>query len=134
MAHEAAKTVYAEPLARGELGEGDLPEHFFFEPRYSPIRSAWIYAWLGISGRLEQGGSANTTEPLFGVVVAPPGPPLRPANWEERGFRHLWPFYIQGLLGGGWWLLGLLWGGAGGWLLFTALRRLLVQDPHAMGR
>lgn len=134
MAHEAAKTVYAENLMRGDLEEGDLPEYFFFEPRYTPIRSNWIYAWLALSGRLEQGGSANTTEPLFGVVVEPRDPPLRPANWEERGFRHLWPFYIEGLLGGVAWLLALVWMALTAWIGVLALRRLLAQDPHTMGR
>ncbi len=134
MANEAAKTVYAEHLARGEMVEGNLPDHYFSEPRYCPIRSHWVYAWLGMSGRLEQGGSANTTEPLFGVVVGDREPAVRPSAWEDRGFRHLWPFYCQALVGGVVWLLALLWAGLTGWILFSALGRLLVQDPHGMDR
>lgn len=134
MAHEAAKTVYADQLMSGDLQEGDLPEHFFFEPRYTPIRSNWIYAWLAVSGRMEEGGSANTTEPLFGVAVEEGEFPLRPANWEERGFRHLWPFYLQALVGGAAWILALVWAAATGWILFLVLRRLPAQDPHTMGR
>ena len=134
MAHEAAKTVYAEYLARGEIVEGNLPDHYFSEPRYSPIRSHWVYAWLGMSGRLERGGSANTTEPLFGVAVEDREPAVRPSAWEDRGFRHLWPFYLQALIGGAAWILALVWAAATGWILILVRRRLLAQDPHTMGR
>lgn len=135
MAHVAARTVHAEPLALGHFLDENLPDHFFSVPRYTPIRGHWVYAWLAATGRLETGGSENTTEPLFGVVVdrGPDEPVLRPSAWEDRG-RHLWPFYLGALLGPVCWALVLLWMGLTAWSLVAAVGRLLVQDPHGMGR
>ena len=91
-------------------------------PRLSPLHTHWIYAFLAASGRLEQGGSENTTEPLFGVRVdgarlAQPG--------EDAGFRHWWMVFAAHQFGmpllpvlAVWWALTAL-------LLWLALRRLL---------
>lgn len=82
--------AYATRAAYPERSEGELPMIWDFEPRFSPLRSHWVYAWLSLTGRLEVGGSANTTEPMFGVRVEGGPVPLRPTQVEDRSFRHWW--------------------------------------------
>ncbi|MEZ5963412.1 MAG: hypothetical protein R3F56_06150 [Planctomycetota bacterium] len=93
LAYHATRAAYPD------RSEGELPMIWDFEPRFSPIKSHWIYAWLSLTGRLEVGGSANTTEPLFGVRVDDGAKPLRPSQVEDRGFRHWWWRYGAGLFG-----------------------------------
>lgn len=96
LAHFATKAAYPD------AGEGELPMIWDFEPRFSPLKSHWIYAWLSLTGRLEAGGSANTTEPMFGVQVDLDPARLRPTQVEDRSFRHWWWRYGS-LFGWPWW-------------------------------
>ncbi len=82
-------TAAAHPEVPRDMHD-TLPVLWDFEPRFSPLKSHWIYAWLSASGRLQQGGSGNTTEPLFGVRVEPDRPTLRPSQPEDVAFRHWW--------------------------------------------
>jgi hypothetical protein len=79
---------------------GDDDRIFNWSPELSPIHSHWTYAWLSWSGRIETGKSEDTTEPLFGIALENPPPPM--AGHDVR-FRHLWwrslPEYVQGFPG-----------------------------------
>ena len=55
------------------------------DPRLSPLHTHWIYAFLSLAGRLEQGGAANTTLPLFGVELRRV---LAAYNAGEYAVRH----------------------------------------------
>lgn len=115
--------------------------------RYSPLHSNWSYAVRSRVGGFEDGngalrhGSANTIEPLFGVVgLEPlfgpagevlPGRGYAPWRWEDRCGRHLWwGFWSDLLRVPGWALLApvlllcVLCGGYG-W------RRLAAEAPRA---
>jgi hypothetical protein len=130
LAHAAAAAAYPGQAA---ADAGLLPLIYDFEPRFSPIHSHWTYAWLSATGRLEEGGSANTTEPMFGVRVPPPaGDSLRPAHPEDRGFRHWWWRYGSALFGWpGWlWLPCLLGAVLGLWL---AWRLAGTEAPKPTG-
>ncbi len=67
-----------------------------WRPRFSPLHANWSYAWRSFPGGFEdergapRNGSANTIEPLFGVVAAEPVQGDAPQRWEDRGGRHLW--------------------------------------------
>jgi hypothetical protein len=94
LAHVATGALY--PAA----AERDRAEIFNVLPRFTPLMSHWGYAWLSLTGRLEAGGSRNTTEPLFGVSVPGPlGEEVRPTQAEDRGFRHVWPRYLHAFFG-----------------------------------
>jgi len=94
---------YAAAAAYPDRDRGDLPVIWDFEPRFSPLKSHWVYAWLSLTGRLEIGGSENTTEPMFGVRVTGGPEPLRPTRVQDRGFRHWWWRYGSDLFGWPWW-------------------------------
>lgn len=129
LAGKAARVVYAEEVARGEVPENDLPNRYHVHPRFSPLHTHWIYAGLNLTGRMAEGGAANTTLPLFGVEV--PGP-VRPAHEEDLGFRHWWMRYV-GLVGGpdALWLF-LPWAAATLLCLVLAVRRLCAIDRAAL--
>jgi hypothetical protein len=92
--------AYAAAAVYPERDPGELAAIWDFEPRFSPLKSHWVYAWLSLTGRLEEGGSQNTTEPMFGIEVASPaGQLLRPARVEDRAFRHWWWRYGSDLFG-----------------------------------
>jgi hypothetical protein len=95
VSHAAAAAHPEVPSAMKDT----LPVLWDFEPRFSPLKSHWVYAFLSATGRLQQGGSANTTEPLFGVRVEPDSPALRPSHPEDVGFRHWWWQYGHALFG-----------------------------------
>lgn len=98
-----------------------------FVPRYSPLHTHWIYAFLSATGRLQRGGSANTTEPLFGVAVPESSDDPLHLTWSaDTSFRHWWMPYMHATFG--WPLLPLL----GGWIALTAL--LLVWSVARLGR
>ncbi|HLU39882.1 MAG TPA: hypothetical protein VK081_10885 [Planctomycetota bacterium] len=121
MARHAAAVVYAERVARE--GEGVLPEIWDFVPRFTPLKSHWVYAWLNLQGRMQRGGSANTTEPLFGVRIEPDRPGLRPSRPQDVGFRHWWWRYGSELFGWPRWPV-LAVAGVAALALFAAVRVL----------
>lgn len=94
-------------------GNAALENVVVFVPRYSPLHTHWIYAWLSATGRLQRGGSGNTTEPLFGVAVPEAGSPVRVTWPADTGFRHWWIPYAGAFLG------LPLWPVAVGWSLLT---------------
>ena len=123
LAFDAARTHYAQDLAEKKISENELADRVNVHPIYSPIHTHWIYAWLSASGRLERGGSANTTEPLFGIdvevaeflavadVIADQG--------EDRGFRHWWMLYAALP----WWFV-LAWIAATAGALIWSMRQI----------
>lgn len=99
LAYKAGAVVYP--------GVDEVANNVNFDPRFSPLHTHWIYAWLSATGRLERGGAENTTVPLFGVAVE--GAALPPEiRAEDAGFRH-------------WWMVGLAHNrGVPFWPLFAA--------------
>jgi hypothetical protein len=133
LARHATAAAYPDALVQG--GEGALPVIWDFAPHLSPLKSHWVYAWLSATGRLAQGGSANTTEPLFGVRVDADAATLRPSRVEDVAFRHWWWRYGSDLFGWPQWPVLLLVGGAllGGVLAFRSLVRAGEAVCHSAG-
>lgn len=129
LAGQAVRAMYESQLRAGAITKLDWDnldeaDHYFFQPRFSPLHANWTYAWKSLRGDFEgpdgqpRDGSANTIEPLFGVAACP-GPNERiqaqaPIHWEDRGFRHL-----------GWVFWGTLLG-VPGWLLLLPVAALAV--------
>ena len=103
LAYTAAAVVYP--------GAEQVDNNVNADPRFSPLHTHWIYAGLSATGRLERGGSENTTEPLFGVRV--PGPVALAHPDQDAGFRH---FFWIGLGLPAW----VTWAGVVGWALAVA--------------
>lgn len=97
-----------------------------FAPRLSPLHTHWIYAGLAATGRIERGGSENTTRPLFGVDVA--GAKL---TWpgEDSGFRHWWMVFAARHFGMPLLPVAVAWLAATCLCLALAVRGLLVARP-----
>lgn len=91
-------------------GAAELENVVVFAPRYSPLHTHWIYAWLSATGRLQRGGSDNTTEPLFGVAVPDAGSPVRVTWPADTGFRHWWIPYAGAFFGLPLWPVAIGWG------------------------
>lgn len=136
----AAPATQAAYRARGvELSQAALPLHMFVDWQFSPLHGNWTYAALNASGRMQQRGSAHTTEPIFGVATKFKRLPVRHA---DTGFRHFWWVWLGDVAGWTVWpaaaALGLLSVLAIGW----TWRRLgpategptAAQVPGAMGR
>jgi hypothetical protein len=119
LAGQAVRAMYDRELAAGRITAEDRrsvdePDHYFFLPRFSPLHANWTYAFKSWRGDFEDAegrpkhGSANTIEPLFGIVAVPDARPrqdLAPLHWEDRGGRHLWCGFWGALYGfSGWWL------------------------------
>ncbi len=141
LAAQATSVSLAEETARGDVKPGNYPEHYFYLPRYSPVFTHWIYAWLSATGRFDAGpaaGAENTIGPMFGEVDGPPAAGAAPVRFEERGFRHnlwvLWSRLLQAPL----WVAALLVGlcGVGSALWAWKLAGRADQDPaqSAQGR
>jgi hypothetical protein len=106
LAYSAAASLYPEVA---QTNAALLPMYYDFDWRLSPLRSHWVYAWLSATGRLEQGGAANTTLPMFGVdVPGEAGAALRPGQLEDVRFRHWWWRYGVDLLGWSAWPAAVL--------------------------
>lgn len=119
LAGQAVRAMYDRELAAGIITEADRrsvdeADHYYFLPRFSPLHAHWTYALKSWRGDFEgpdgrpRHGSANTIEPLFGIVAVPDAVPrqdLAPLHWEDRGGRHLWWVFWGSLYGfPGWWL------------------------------
>ncbi len=130
LADAATAAAYPEQAA---TNRDLLPLIYDFEPRFSPVHSHWTYAWLSASGRLAEGGSANTTEPMFGVRVPPPaGDHVRPSQIEDLAIRHWWWRYGAALFHWPAWLaLPWLLGAALG--LRQAWRKTAPETPKPTG-
>lgn len=118
LAAQAARAHYHAAFERGEITatdwasvDHDPEDHYFFEPRYSPLHTHWRYAWLSATGGFEDAagqprdGAANTIEPLFGVTSPNAEWGKAPQRWEDRNGRHLWFLFWGALLGVSGWLL-----------------------------
>ena len=92
-------------------------------PMFSPLHTHWIYAWLSVTGRLEEGGADNTTGPLFGVYDVENAGLAR--SDEDAGFRHWWLVSLshRGLVP--FWLVFALWLALTAALLRRGVRGLL---------
>jgi hypothetical protein len=124
LAGQAVRAMYDRELAAGLITPADRSsvdeaDHFYFLPRFSPLHAHWTYAVKSWRGDFEgpdgrpRHGSANTIEPLFGIVAVPDATPpqdLAPMHWEDRGGRHLWWVFWGSLYGfPGWWLFVPVW-------------------------
>ena len=118
LAYQAAEVVYP--------GVEQVDNNINSDPRFSPLHTHWIYAWLSATGRLEQGGADNTTEPLFGVEV---DEARLPRADEDAGFRHWWMAGIAGRGGYPLWPLALVWWVVAGVLLARGARGLSAASP-----
>jgi len=114
LAFEAAAVEYP--------GAAQMDNHVNFDPRLSPLHTHWIYAALAATGRLERGGTDNTTLPMFGVRTAP-GKIARLD--QDVAFRHWW--IVFGAHAFGW----ALWPWTFAWWLVTAILFALALRPSA---
>ena len=118
LAGQAVLAMYDARHRRGEISEQDWAsvqkdqaDHFYFQPRFSPLHANWTYAWRSLTGGFEDAhgqprdGAQFTIEPLFGITSEVPKYGEAPLRWEDRGFRHLWFRFWGDLLGAPWWLL-----------------------------
>jgi hypothetical protein len=137
LAGQAVKAMYDERHRHGEISDqdwesvqDDQADHFFFQPRFSPLHANWTYAWRSLTGGFEdehgqpRDGAEFTIDPLFGVSSSEHDYVLAPVRWEDRGFRHLWFRFWGELLGTPWWLLALVPLVPGVLLLRSGLRAL----------
>jgi hypothetical protein len=116
LAGQAVRAMYEQRFARGEISQLDLDnldeaDHFFFQPRFSPLHAHWNYAWRSLTGGFEdergqpRDGAEFTIRPLFGIDSDNPERVQAPQRWEDRGMRHLWFVFWSRLTGAPWWLL-----------------------------
>jgi hypothetical protein len=137
LAGQAVLAMYDARHRRGEISDqdwksvnDDQADHFFFQPRFSPLHANWTYAWRSLTGGFEdehgqpRDGAQYTIEPLFGVTSDVPAYGIAPVFWEDRGFRHLWFRFWGALLGVPWWLLWLALLLPGLWLVGRGVRAL----------
>lgn len=103
LAGQAVQAHYQAEHEAGRIADGDwasvqddAADHYFFEPRYSPLHANWTYLWRSLTGGFEDAdgrrrdGSANTIEPLFGERALTESQAHAPLYWEDRACRHLW--------------------------------------------
>jgi len=118
LAGQAVLAMYQRQYEAGEIDDEDwesvrqdAADHFYFLPRFSPLHGHWTYLYRSVTGGFEdqegrvRNGSANTIEPLFGVVALDQSQSYAPGYWEDRGGRHLWWRFWGDLLGISSWLL-----------------------------
>ena len=119
LAYRASAHAFAE-----HAQQPDVPVNFV--PRFSPLHTHWIYAWLSASGRLQRGGSENTTEPLFGIEV--PGE-VRVTHDSDVGFGHWWIIHMSRRHGWPMWPLLAVWLLGTGLTLGWSVRRIYRTEP-----
>ncbi|HZT55300.1 MAG TPA: glycosyltransferase family 39 protein, partial [Burkholderiaceae bacterium] len=81
LAGQAVMAMYDARHRRGEISDQDWDsvkseqaDHFYFQPRFSPLHANWTYAWRSLTGGFEdelgnlRNGVQYTIEPLFGVT------------------------------------------------------------------
>lgn len=140
LAGQAVLAMYQREHQAGRITDADWDsvqqdpaDHFFFEPRFSPLHSNWTYAARSLAGHFEnarqlpKNGSENTIEPLFGVAAVTPMQGAAPVYWEDRGGRHLWWTFWGALLGISGWLLVLPVAALGTLLSVRGWRRISRQ-------
>ena len=111
-------------------GVEQVDNNINFAPRFSPLHTHWIYAGLSATGRLESGGAANTTGPLFGVSELADDVARLAHPGEDAGFRHWRLPFLGGLLGITVWPLIVVWLGGTAAALALAIRSMCASSAQ----